>query len=149
MHLVFETQRRGASGERTTFELPPGSGQNFEVISDPPGGFLIDVAALGDPDLPPAKKLRLVGDGLDMVLVPESRERFEAAFRSNDPNLNITLQEAIQVLVKLVSEVYVGRPTEPAAASSGSPQQTGPFTTPNGQSPGSTPSPPQPAVSSI
>jgi len=132
MHKVFDTQRRAFTGEKITFEMPPGSGQTYECLPDAPGAFLIDVASLSDPDLDLRERVRIMGHALEMVLPPESLTRFEAAFRSSDPNVNITLGEAMSVLVWLVSEVYVGRPTEPAATWSESPPPTGPPSTVNG-----------------
>lgn len=127
MHLTFEAQRRQITAkEPLTFECPPGSGQVFEAIWDPPGGILLDFANAARGTV--ADQLETFGRFFDCVLTPDSASRFEAAFRSPDPAVNITLPEANAVMERLL-EVYSGVPTMPASTSRRSGAGTGPKST--------------------
>jgi hypothetical protein len=136
MHKAFETQRRAHRGERVTFEIPAGSSQVYEAAADAPGAALMDAARMSDGGI---AAITALGDFLDAVLLPESRERFDAALRSVDPNTQITLEDAAAVVGWLVSEVYAGRPTTPPPNSPVEPAVDGPTSTPAAPSPDLTP----------
>lgn len=112
---VFQRQRRAANLEPVTFEI---GGQTFTAVSDIPGGVYLDTAGLSKAK--GAEQLQIIGGLFDQLLIPESLVRFEAAMRSPDPEVNITLEEASGILSWLIAEAYIGRPTTPA---SGSPVQ--------------------------
>ncbi|WP_116996402.1 hypothetical protein [Desertimonas flava] len=125
---TFTSQRKSAQGHRVLFELPPGSGEVYEATPDPPGGVLLDLSIVQK--LKPDEQAAKFGEFFDTVLLPESRDRFEANFRSKDPTKNITLPEANEALEWLITE-YAGRPTTPAADSPSSVAGTGPNSTPS------------------
>jgi hypothetical protein len=128
VHKAFATQRRAASGETVSFELPEGSGRIYSATPDAPGGVLL-VAASIDSETDTGAKLRMLGTILDQVLLPESRDRFEEAFNSPDPAINIGMTDVVEVIRWLISEVYVGKATAPASPSPATDSTSGPSST--------------------
>jgi hypothetical protein len=121
MHKDFQSARRAHTGEAITFTV---NNQTYEAIPDAPAAALLDATALADGSS--VEKMRAIGEFLDKVLLPESRERLERAMRSQDATWNVTLEDAIEVVRWLVSEVYVGRPTMRPSTSPGMPLPAGP-----------------------
>lgn len=117
-HIVIETQARTADpNDPVTFEAPPGSGQVYRCVDDPPAAFLFDISYLTDPKTAGDKKLRMAYEMFEMVLAVEEHERFEKALRSSEPGTKVELAQAIELLGRLTG-VYAGRPTVPSSPSS-------------------------------
>jgi small nuclear ribonucleoprotein (snRNP)-like protein len=111
----------------------------YHATPDLPGHALLTAASLQGAS--PIQQMQSMGTFLDLCLLPESRELFEANMRSTDPSCNITLEDAAEVVKWLLEEVYVGRPTQAASGSRGAPSPDGSSTTDTASSTESTPSP--------
>jgi hypothetical protein len=135
IHKVFETQRKAAGGQRVTFEI---NGETYEAAADAPGGALLTAASMEGAS--PLHQLEALGQFLDAVLFPESRERFEAALRSPDSSKNVTLEDAANIVTWLIQEVYVGRPTTQSSGLPNAASPDGMNLTPDAPLPDSTPS---------
>lgn len=123
-------EAQAAGGTAVTYIPFDLDGERYQAAAVPPGGALLDAAAMAAAD--GAERLRLVAGFLDAVLlrgdgiladplanppikaVGSSAERFAARLR--DPDNPIDLPTAAQVVAKLM-EKYSGRPTEPSSPS--------------------------------
>lgn len=133
-HKDFAVQRRANEGETVTFTL---NGQTYSATPDLPGHALLTAASLQGAS--PIQQMQSMGTFLDLCLLPESRELFEANMKSSDPTCNITLEDAAEVVKWLLEEVYVGRPTQSASGSRGVPSPDGTSTTATASTEASTP----------
>lgn len=92
----------------------------FECARVLPAGVGRKFAQLQDKS--PVEQFDGIGEILDIVLLPESAERFAA--RMVDPQNPISMEQIGQIIEWLVEE-YGGRPTTPSANSLPSPTGTG------------------------
>lgn len=91
--------------------------------------LLVTMAAAGDATIDTAvasAQLSMLGDFLDMVLMPESAKRF--AERMGDPGNPIN-DDQISAVLKWLVEQYGQRPTMPPTASDGGRPATGELST--------------------
>lgn len=88
-------------------------GDTFHCVARIPGGLLLDIAQLEN--APRDKQLAVLTDFIDMALLPESAKLF--AERMRDTANPIDLGQALDVVVWLIEEVHVDRPTKGSSPS--------------------------------
>jgi len=84
----------------------------FECAPELPAGastFLVKMSRAGD-----MERVAMLGDFLDMIVLPESAERFAA--RMISPKEPITISQLLKV-IEFLMETYTGRPTQPSSSS--------------------------------
>lgn len=117
---------------RRSFSSPQGrppiefdvDGEVFHAAGTAPGSAMLDAAAAAVSENA-AERAKSLGAFLDIVLLPESRDRFHARMR--DPENPIDVSTAAQVVGFLI-ETYSGNGT---GGPSGSPPSSSPTGTPS------------------
>lgn len=91
-------------------------GESFYAAPALPAEGLMLMAVIADAgdEAPAGESARAVLDFLDLVLLPESAERYAA--RLKDPLKPIRLEEASEHAKWLIAEKYQSRPTEPPSS---------------------------------
>lgn len=104
---VFGAARR-RDLDPVPFELPAGT--VYYASPSMPGGVVLDLGAMAGLDT--AGRSKAIEQFFAHVLMPESADQFRTNFRSTDQAVNITVDEAAEVMTWLTTEVYTGRPSE-------------------------------------
>lgn len=96
----------GAETEPVTFKL---HGEEFTCHANIPGKVLLDIVANSGDDTNPAASAQIVSKFFNIVLLPESFERFDALSRDND---RIVTVETLSEIITWLMEEYTNRPTQ-------------------------------------
>lgn len=102
------------NAEPITFRL---NDEDFTCRPEIPGKTVLNLVARSSDENNPGAAANVVTDFFKTVLVPESRERFDAL--TEDPDRIVTM-ETLSSIIEWLVEQYTDRPTErPEVSSSG------------------------------
>ena len=103
----FQSAASSLPADPVVFDV---DGETFAAVPVLSATAATTLAVLGSSE-DSRERMTAIGEFLDLVLVPESRERFATRMAATDKPL--TLDDVSEVVTWLIEDVYVLRPTGP------------------------------------